>query len=110
MKDPKATEEQVKTQLQNCIGNSHADRRSSGQKDRRRKVNLTTKFGKGKSSDKSSDKSTDAIDAEENTDTGNLPPEPITPTDVGAPSFSTCSNNATSVPRPGCSDDYITGN
>ena len=96
IKDPNATEEQVKTQIQNCIGNSHSDRRSSTQKDYRRKVNLSTKFGKRKSSDKS----TDATEAEENTDTGSLPAEPITPTDAVAPLFSTCSDNATSVRPP----------
>ena len=83
IKDPNATEDQVKSQLQNCIGNSHSDRRSSGHKDQRRKVNLATKFGKGQTSDSSTDE--DVVEAEKNDST--LPPEPVTPTTVEAPSF-----------------------
>ena len=77
-KDPEATEEEVKTQLQNCIGNSHnAQKRGDG----KRKVNLASKFAKA-------DKSTDAsasLNCSTDTDGGSKEKdpgatEPVTPT------------------------------
>lgn len=85
-KDPDVTEEQVKAQLQNCIGNSHntlkqkekqQQKRTHNEKDSGRKCNLTTKFGKENPPPNKTPNKTPETVAEPTA--SDLPPEPITP-------------------------------